>query len=52
MINLYLKNFCKFKTSKFSLKNEVDIKSVYMMSPEIGFRSQKSMLKILIAGGK
>ena len=33
------------------MKNEVDIKSVYLMSPESGLRSGKSMLKILIAGG-
>ena len=31
------------------MKNEVDIKSVYMMSSEFGLRSGKSRLKILIA---
>ena len=33
------------------MKNEVDIKSVYLMSPESGLRSGKSMLKILIVRG-
>ena len=33
------------------MKNEVEIKSVYMMSSEFGLRSGKSRLKILIAGG-
>ena len=33
------------------MKNEVEIKSVYMMSSEFGLRSGKSRLKILIARG-
>ena len=33
------------------MKNEVDIKSVYMMSSEFGLRSGKSRLKILITEG-
>ena len=33
------------------MKNEVDIKSVYLMSSEFGLKSGKCMLKILIAGG-
>ena len=41
----------KFVTSKSSWKNEVDVKSVYMMSSEFGLRSGKSMLKNWIAGG-
>ena len=44
-------NFSKFVTSKSSWKNEVDIKSVEMMSPEFGPRSGKSSLKILITEG-
>ena len=43
-INLYLVNSCKFVTSKSSGKNEVDIKSVYMMLSEFGLRSGKCML--------
>ena len=46
-------NFCKFVTKKSPWKNEVDIKSVYLMSSEFELRSGESMLKILIliAGG-
>ena len=46
-------NFCKFVTKKSPSKNEVDIKSVYLMSSEFELRSGESMLKILIliAGG-
>ena len=33
------------------MKNEVDIKSAYLMSSEFGLRSGKSMIKILIEGG-
>ena len=33
------------------MKNEIDIKSVYLMSAEFELKSGKSMLKILIAGG-
>ena len=36
-------NFCKFVTSKYSWKNEVDIKSVYMSSSEFGRRPGKSI---------
>ena len=32
------------------MKNEVDIKSVYLMPSEFGLKSGKYMLKILIAG--
>ena len=45
-------NFSKFVTSKASWKNKVDIKSVYIISSEFGFRSGKSMLKILIPEGE
>ena len=51
IISLYLVNFSKFVTSKASWKNKVDIKSVYIISSEFGFRSGKSMLKILIPEG-
>ena len=44
-------NFSKFVTSKSSWKNEVDIKSVDMITLEFGLRSGKSMLKILITEG-
>ena len=33
------------------MKNEVGIKSVYLMSSEFGLKSGKSMLKILIVAG-
>ena len=33
------------------MKNEVDIKSVHLVSAEFGLRSGKSLLKIVIAGG-
>ena len=33
------------------MKNEVVIKSVYLISSEFGLKSGKSMVKILIAGG-
>ena len=42
--------FGKFVTSNSSWKNEVDIKSVDMMSWEFELGSEKSMHKILIAG--
>ena len=32
------------------MKNEVDIKSAYLMSSEFGLKSGKSMRKILITG--
>ena len=32
------------------MKNEIDIKSVYVMSSDFGLKSGKSMFKILIAG--
>ena len=32
------------------MKNEIDIKSVYLMSSEFGLKSGKSMFKMLIAG--
>ena len=32
------------------MKNEIDIKSVYLMSSEFELKSGKSMFKILIAG--
>ena len=46
-------NFCKFVRRKSPWKNEVDIKSVYLMSSEFELRSGESMFKILIliAGG-
>ena len=49
--NLYLVNFCKFVISKSSWKNEVDIKSVYIMSSEFRPGYVKPMQKILIVGG-
>ena len=33
------------------MKNEVVIKSVYLISSEFGLKSGKSMVKILISGG-
>ena len=34
------------------MKNEVDIKSAYLMSSEFGLKSGKSMCKILITGAQ
>ena len=52
IINLFLRIFCKFVTSKSPCINQVEIKPVYMMSSEFWFKSGESMLKILIADGE